>query len=839
MARMGLTAVAWLLLAGLSAGAAEGSGPIFTKKPVTVREKGGVRIEFAVDRPTDVAVFIDDGQGKVVRHLVAGCLGDAPPEPLKPGLSQSLLWDGNDDQGKRATGKSFRARVALGMRPRFEKMIGDDPASLGGIVGLAVGPRGELFVLHSFGGLHPGDTSSACSVFDRSGKHLRTIMPYPADLPAAKTSALKKVDTGNGRRIPYWYDAETRALVPGGGPLVAHQPVVGPGGRLAFIGHQEQISTCSRYNQPGIKQVTIINSDGSTPEGGVLGAVLARNSRGGGCLAVSPDGKAIYASGLRTGRGKAARPLHSTYRFGWSDREPAIFIGDPKTPGTGATGLSDPRGIAVDRAGNVYVADRGNNRVAVFSSKGAHLGDLRVEGPDAVCVHPRSGAVYVAAGASERKLLKFASWRASGTSAEIKLPFHKRDVTCMLALDAGAEPAVLWYSTPRATYLRFRVLRIEDRGSAFGDAAALGKLSAGGKGVGPVRLVSLDRRRNRLFVNGTVFDLATGKTSPAVRTMTGAKDGMGSVGLDGNLYLMSYPKNLRRYGPELKAIPFSGLGTAKGAAISPGKGSTRLRPRGVHADPAGNIYALWEFREPRAGTWGQANSLTLHAPDGSVKKERLISSDIRMLNSVRVDSRGNIYMAMGVRPEGQRLPGTFRGQDLGPDWNSKGTNTDDMNWYPLMYGCIVKFGPEGGEVKQGNGGVPVDFSYALKTNIKGAEWIRYGASPVASWRQKYPDTCLCESPRFDVDEFGRSFYPDVGRFQVGVLDTAGNELCRFGDYGNSDSAGPGSRVPLPDIPLCWPDNVAAGNGHVYVGDRLNRRVVAVRLEYAAEETCGL
>jgi DNA-binding beta-propeller fold protein YncE len=839
MARTGLTGAAWLLLAGLSAAGAEGSGPNFTKKPVPVREKGGVRIEFAVDRPTDVAVFIEDDQGKVVRHLVAGAIGDAPPEPLKPGLSQSLLWDGNDDHGDRPAGRSFRARVALGMLPKLEKVIGGSPANLGGVVGLAVGPRGELFVLHSFGALHPGDSSSACSVFDRRGKYLRTIMPYPADLPAAKTSALKKVDTGDGRRVPYWYNAETRALVPGGGPLIAHQPAVSTDGRLIFIGHQEQITTCSRYNQPGLKQVTVINSDGSTPAGGVLGAVLARNSQGGGCLAVSPDGEVIYASGLRTGRSKAARPLHAAYRFGWSDREPPVFVGNPKTPGAGAAGLSEPRGVGVDGSGNVYIADRGNNRVAVFSSEGTHLGDVKVEGPDAVCVHPRSGTVYVAAGARERKLLKFASWRASGPSAEVKLPFHKRDVTCLLALDASADPPVLWYSTPRATYLRFKALRIEDRGDTFGDPTALGKLSGVGQGVGPVRLVSMDRRRNRLFINGTVFDLATGKASPAVRKMTGAKDGMGSVGLDGNLYLMSYPNNLRRYGPKLEAIPFTGHGTAKGAAISPGKGSTRLRPRGVHADPAGNVYALWEFREPRAGTWGQSNSLTLHAPDGSVKKERLISSDVRMLNSVRVDYRGNIYLAMGVRPEGRKLPDTFVGQDLGPDWNSRGTNTDGMNWYPLMYGCIVKFGPEGGEVKQGNGGTPVDFSYALKTNIKGAKWIRYGASPVASWRQKYPDTCLCESPRFDVDEFGRSFFPDVGRFQVGVLDTAGNELCRFGGYGNSDSAGPGSRVPLPDIPLCWADNVAAGNGHVYIGDRLNRRVVAVRLEYADEKTCGL
>jgi hypothetical protein len=38
--------------------------------------------------------------------------------------------------------------------------------------------------------------------------------------------------------------------------------------------------------------------------------------------------------------------------------------------------------------------------------------------------------------------------------------------------------------------------------------------------------------------------------------------------------------------------------------------------------------------------------------------------------------------------------------------------------------------------------------------------------------------------------------------------------------------------------MYWPYTVAvADDGMVYVGDRLNRRVLAVRLNHAAEETC--
>jgi hypothetical protein len=69
---------------------------VFTKKPTAMKIGDSVRIEFAVSREADVAVFIEDLQGKVVRHLVAGVLGTIPPPPLKADvLEQSVQWDRN------------------------------------------------------------------------------------------------------------------------------------------------------------------------------------------------------------------------------------------------------------------------------------------------------------------------------------------------------------------------------------------------------------------------------------------------------------------------------------------------------------------------------------------------------------------------------------------------------------------------------------------------------------------------------------------------------------------------------------------------------------------------
>ena len=65
--------------------------PAFTKKPTAVKADDKIKIDFTVDRHTDVAVTVEDDQGKIVRHLAAGVLGKNPPEPLQPNsLAQSL-----------------------------------------------------------------------------------------------------------------------------------------------------------------------------------------------------------------------------------------------------------------------------------------------------------------------------------------------------------------------------------------------------------------------------------------------------------------------------------------------------------------------------------------------------------------------------------------------------------------------------------------------------------------------------------------------------------------------------------------------------------------------------
>jgi hypothetical protein len=91
--------------------------------------------------------------------------------------------------------------------------------------------------------------------------------------------------------------------------------------------------------------------------------------------------------------------------------------------------------------------------------------------------------------------------------------------------------------------------------------------------------------------------------------------------------------------------------------------------------------------------------------------------------------------------------------------------------------------------------------------------------------------CNCENTRFDVDEFGRVFYPDLGRYRVGVLDTNGNAITHFGRYGNADTR--------DELAFAWLIGVGATDRYAYMGDSLNRRLLRASLTYAAEKTCPI
>ncbi len=77
---------------------------------------------------------------------------------------------------------------------------------------------------------------------------------------------------------------------------------------------------------------------------------------------------------------------------------------------------------------------------------------------------------------------------------------------------------------------------------------------------------------------------------------------------------------------------------------------------------------------------------------------------------------------------------------------------------------------------------------------------------------------------------------------MGVLDTNGNLILRIGRYGNVDSSGPGSLVPLggDEVGLFYPAYLATHTDHrLLISDAGNARVSSVRLAYHVNERIAL
>ena len=119
----------------------------------------------------------------------------------------------------------------------------------------------------------------------------------------------------------------------------------------------------------------------------------------------------------------------------------------------------------------------------------------------------------------------------------------------------------------------------------------------------------------------------------------------------------------------------------------------------------------------------------------------------------------------------------------------------------------------------------------VPAKVIGAEWLHFGYSHVEI------AYCNCESTRFDVDDFGRLYIPNALTCSVMVVDDSGNEISRFGGYGNHDSKGPASSVPAPAIPLAYPVAVQVSFKHLYIADSANRRVLRADWTWKAEDTC--
>jgi hypothetical protein len=687
----------FLLLAALAHATSAAAPPAFSKRPQASKAGQRVKLDFAADRETDVAVYVENARGEVVRHLVAGVLGRNPPPPLQAAaLEQSVEWDGRDDDGRLAGGGPFQFRVGLGLTPSYagqafaaEQQTG--PNRFERVLGMNAGPDGRLYVLDFCGGWVWSTTKVL--VFRRDGSYEQTIKPFPANIPVEKVRASGAFINSFGGLNLMMHHPQGLAFYPS--EDIAHQPAITSDGHLVLA-----VVPSSLWG--GVPQLAVLDRDGGIPSPSYAGPGLGNTLRWTTypVLAAAPDGTAIYLTGL--GVQSKEKPAHAVYYVARPDCGPAeVWFGDPAKPGNDPAHLSDPRGLAFDGKGHLLVADHGNNRVLVLDEKDKSVaGSFPVPAPDWLAVHPKTGAIYVASGPS--MLLKFSGYDhprevARGEFAALiertpAGPYRSR-VSLRFALDASREPAVLWVASASPVRQANALLRCEDQGRTFSDPAEAGCFVAKQfwrPAADPTRrevLCKIEDGGCRLSIlhekSGEIRNIGGG--------VAGSEGRNHRLGPDGAIYAQDHAfgaGGVIRYDRQGKPKPFAATADDPHlrGRLPVGFTGTTCWERDFSVDRKGDIYV--KARGPE-----YHGLMTVHVYDQQGRRKRIVLQTVSDgMYGPRLDPQGNLYVMEAVKPSGQPCPNEFL------DLLQGKANAERADWYDWLYGSIVKFGPAGGAI---------------------------------------------------------------------------------------------------------------------------------------------
>jgi hypothetical protein len=321
------------------------------------------------------------------------------------------------------------------------------------------------------------------------------------------------------------------------------------------------------------------------------------------------------------------------------------------------------------------------------------------------------------------------------------------------------------------------------------------------------------------------------------------------------------------YGEEREQVSFNGKPTAKNLVSVlplPGGRPVCFHQGGLWISPRGHL-AVSCFNSndpelaPSSESWrGVAPKRKLYTPTlfpGRAcwqevhvwdKHGKAIRTDmvpgLFMLNGLAIDAADNIYaMAVGNRMIGGKpYPGLF-------------ANT------------LMKFKPGKGRVLCA-GGTKIAISDELKPQrppdlrrgwyggspawVEGADWLFGGVGYDGfNGGQFTGRLCGCMNSRFTLDNYSRSFAPDIYRSDVAVLDSNGNLIMRIGRYGNvedgvplqAQGGPPGTRsLGGDEVGLFQPLFLAThSDRRLFIADYGNFRILSVKLGYHAEEKVTL
>jgi hypothetical protein len=843
----------------------------FSIPPTTARSGDATVITFAASEKTDVEVSVLNSKGEVVRHLAAGVLGGEkpPPEPLKPGLSQTLSWDGKDNFGQIAGGGPFKVRVRSGSQFKFGRFIGDDPYTFGSVEGIACDEEGNVYI-EGNRGTH-NQSVRTVRKYDSNGAYLKELLPFPPDLPAGSMKEVALFDE-SGKR---WLARSISCLNPEfyeSGRMVAASTKTG----LLFSGKDDVMRLAPNGavagNHFGLGQNPWPIFDAKNAEKQHYGHPWHYHE-GAVRYSASADGKWLYLSGPVPNAEKRKQmdprfPLGGVYRMRLDGKDdmklfiaiPADFDGAWSKDGGKLYSGSTPTGlVASDTKGNVFVPDRQANRVAVYNEDGTSLGEIAVKNPYQVAIHPTTGAIYVVRmvcnGWNSHAITvdKFDNYQKGATAVATFGKINNKTVPS-IALSVKEGRTVLWMAgSPEG------LIALQDTGNAIVPIETKFKRRAQSQ-IDWNRL-AVDYQRDEVYVadGGNLIWRYDGKSGEGSVLQRNGKPLAAvdlAVGFDGLLYIRtgeSFSGPLEKYTHDLQPAPMAGGTNALSKYIYSRFGIGNCE-KGLGVGPNGECYISFMYDWTKyciAGFEKDGKTIKGKYLQGKVGNKPGAKADEKSqypadLDSavvgpipqagggVRLDLKGNIYLGLAVKPKGQKVPDALAKLEVNRTWT----------------GSVIKFGPEGGtmlgvaDAESRQAGMPrIELENKLTAeNALNVYWglgSMSGAGPGGN-----SSCCVCRVPRFDVDRFGRVALPSSFTSSVLIYDNAGNVIAEVGKYGNFDSQFINPETPegklgkptmnIPEIPMAFPTGVGFSENYIYVNDTANRRVVRIDKSYATE-----
>ena len=816
-------------------------------------------VTFELDTFTDVEVaIVDAAKSTVVRHLAAGVLGPKAPPPFAAKVrSQKLEWDGKDDYGgKVLKPESVVVRVRAGMDVALEQIVGGDPYAyysedMGhndhspfGINGLEAKGDGKVYVLGHSSNLGP----PALRQYDIDGNYMRTIFPPPAgkDIKAMKGWGINVKPDGT-------YTPKFNRLTDPSLTTTFLDTGTGGMARLFSTPDKSRLFLWNTNYGGATFDLMAINTDGTIPEAPTqrLLGPLAKNPPfalgpvqpnshvvnsllGPVFTCPTPDGKHFYLSGIY-----AATTIYGTIKeiktdgfwrdgqvwkvdletrtakvfFALDEKAVAAIAKNRKQALGGINSYAALHGVAVDNDGNVFLCDRLNKRVVVLDPKGKVIRELAVEHPDAIALNSRTGTLYLTtrfgdehAGRGQVNLLKFNDWRKDDkpsvnerVSATGYTGHHKHSYVVVCDSDKGSNVWVAYTEMP------VRIYRDDEKG--FRLLKDFYRVENAQRCLGFDRM-EVDRLTEEVYLlddHASVWKVGDWKKPRFVNVPLKTA----SIAIDSrnrHIYARtladgsssySVGKVARFHLDDYSAAKFGDTGTNR---LTPSFHHewcfTGNGDKGFAVAPNGNLAVVGD---PKDGLRVFAGSQTKVPWDATT-----IAKLPATASGVRFDVQGNLYVGYS---------------DKKPTSIMRGFEGDR---FAEAMGRIHKYSPTG-SLESGNLFPTVPASPSMTYDVL------YGAFDI---------DCIVRGPRFDVDGFGRIYYPTNITPRVMVMDNAGNEILHFGTYGNRDSMGglAGDLVPTKDIPLAFPNSVVATDNYIYVADMVNHRLLRIKKKFQAEAT---